>query len=1290
MRTFSRILAALLILVMCVAVLPAAAVTVSDDGLEVTLKADKSSYKKDEPITATLTVINHGNQTVYNVSLENVVPTGYRLKNGEKSVLKVKELAPDETVTLKVTFVPQKPAASSPETGDNAAMMPVLALLLVSAAGLFAMVTMGRRMKRIVCLVLCVSMLVSVFAGIPMGAKAAEAVKKTLEIKEVVKVSAKDFTLKAKVSYELPEAAEPTEPDEPTEPAAATEPSDAAEPTDATEPAATVYAVSFVSNGGSVVETQYVEEGNTAARPDDPTQDGYVFMGWYSDEELTVLYDFTAPVTADLTLYADWEEERISETADADADNVPDYLESLYGSSTQSQDSDDDGLSDYIEIFRTATNPVLADTDGDGVADGDEDTDQDGLTNLREIALGTDLAKADTDGDGLTDGAEINVYQTNPLSWDTDADGAGDGLEISLNTNPLAADVSFAISRTAENNADTVNVTVNATLSGAQAQTVAVKAVNNDFLFPSNMPGYMGKAYMLRVEGEPEAAVITFAFDASGLDGGAQPVIFRYDERTHQLLEVETTVEGSTASAAAVPDSAYILLDKTAFCGARRWEEAWEITKPVSGVELVLMVDGSADMAAMDLESLRLEAARNLIDRLPQGSKAEMIEVGGELTICEAAAEEENVEAVQINGVPEETEAAVEQQRAKSGMSLFADPQEDVLKVLVVLSGESADAALYTAALTEAAEKNARIYAVGLGGDNAFFAEYLKPMAETTGGAFVQAAEAVELEAIFGKISKQIDLKLDTDGDGIANYYEDNMYGANGVRIPLDKYNADTDGDGLSDGKELNCEVIYSADRTQAYIVGLTATQPAAADSDYDGKPDSSDKAPSNNKFTGKLISNFATSSITTYMDYRWFFGDNTVYNKNLSIMSSLFSAVMYEGTSLSLSDSANSEKTDGKTIQQIMTYFGMSNPKSYSLNSMYSDDHLSEVALGYRTVKYNNKQKTILAVIIRGTNGTLQEWTSNFDVGQLSTDTSSDDWKNTKNHKGFDITANRIMKLVDQYISENGISKSSVVYWVTGHSRGAAVANIIGANLEKAGKTAFTYTFAAPNTTMAADAKSYKSIFNIINEDDFVPCLPMASWGYTRYGRSTKAVSVAKSYESNWEKTTGIWDYNPDTLGMQDSVAQMSKILQTGKDPRVGLYTYTCDCSYSNHKGDKSLDTITHTFSLSSTKNRTKEINKIPVNAMPYCFIRQYKSGIINPYKYDQCQTPAYFMQLLAAMMGGEINAYRFAVELNIAKRYESAKTALVSAYLGGIEHPHYPETYYVLANNIAASVFE
>ena len=77
---------------------------------------------------------------------------------------------------------------------------------------------------------------------------------------------------------------------------------------------------------------------------------------------------------------------------------------------------------DYVRVFEPA--------------DPDVDTDQDGLTDTEESALGTDPNHPDSDGDGLSDGEEVDLG-TNPNRADTDEDGVSDGDEVLADTDPL-------------------------------------------------------------------------------------------------------------------------------------------------------------------------------------------------------------------------------------------------------------------------------------------------------------------------------------------------------------------------------------------------------------------------------------------------------------------------------------------------------------------------------------------------------------------------------------------------------------------------------------------------------------------------------------------------------------------------------------------------------------------------------------------------------------------------------------------------------------------------------------
>ena len=64
--------------------------------------------------------------------------------------------------------------------------------------------------------------------------------------------------------------------------------------------------VKFDAQGGSATVDQTPASGSTVAKPADPTREGYTFGGWYTDAACTKAYNFSAAVTADMTLYAKW------------------------------------------------------------------------------------------------------------------------------------------------------------------------------------------------------------------------------------------------------------------------------------------------------------------------------------------------------------------------------------------------------------------------------------------------------------------------------------------------------------------------------------------------------------------------------------------------------------------------------------------------------------------------------------------------------------------------------------------------------------------------------------------------------------------------------------------------------------------------------------------------------------------------------------------------------------------------------------------------------------------------
>ena len=122
---------------------------------------------------------------------------------------------------------------------------------------------------------------------------------------------------------------------------------------------------------------------------------------------------------------------------DSDEDGIPDYLEKNIGTNPQKSDTDDDELTDYEEFYLTGTDPTVYDSITMDLADADADSDKDGLSNKEELDIGTNPLLEDTDKDGLSDGAESLIYSTDLLKYDTDDDGISDGDEIALGLDPL-------------------------------------------------------------------------------------------------------------------------------------------------------------------------------------------------------------------------------------------------------------------------------------------------------------------------------------------------------------------------------------------------------------------------------------------------------------------------------------------------------------------------------------------------------------------------------------------------------------------------------------------------------------------------------------------------------------------------------------------------------------------------------------------------------------------------------------------------------------------------------------
>lgn len=91
------------------------------------------------------------------------------------------------------------------------------------------------------------------------------------------------------------------------------------------------YNLVFESNGGTNIDTQIVVEGNKGIEPLDPIRNQYEFLGWYTDQTFSQLYDFDAILTNNVTVYAKWSKIPVNVKLEFESDggtSIPDQLHS--------------------------------------------------------------------------------------------------------------------------------------------------------------------------------------------------------------------------------------------------------------------------------------------------------------------------------------------------------------------------------------------------------------------------------------------------------------------------------------------------------------------------------------------------------------------------------------------------------------------------------------------------------------------------------------------------------------------------------------------------------------------------------------------------------------------------------------------------------------------------------------------------------------------------------------------------------------------------------------------------
>ncbi|MGC7872234.1 alpha/beta fold hydrolase [Desulfosporosinus sp. SYSU MS00001] len=243
---------------------------------------------------------------------------------------------------------------------------------------------------------------------------------------------------------------------------------------------------------------------------------------------------------------------------DTDNDGLPDgYEVSVLGTDPTKTDSNDNGTSDALEDFDSDglnnlneylnnTNPFKSDTDGDGLSDNDE-------INVYK----TNPLMTDTDGDQLSDGSEIKLG-FDPLMQDTDGNGTIDSLEKTTQKVDLSR---YSVGLLTDDNP--VKPDISITSAGDINNDIIVNDDINDPLLVNNR-AIVGHPIDVHFDKKFDHATITFTLDKNQLSDSYinNYSIFWLDDEG-KMNQVKTTIDpiNNSLSAEVTHFSRYMVIN---------------------------------------------------------------------------------------------------------------------------------------------------------------------------------------------------------------------------------------------------------------------------------------------------------------------------------------------------------------------------------------------------------------------------------------------------------------------------------------------------------------------------------------------------------------------------------------------------------------------------------------------------------------------------------------------------------------------------------------------------------
>ncbi len=551
-------------------------------------------------------------------------------------------------------------------------------------------------------------------------------------------------------------------------------------------------------------------------------------------------------------------------------------------------------------------NPNLVDTNGDGISDGDEDSDQDGLQNTKELEIGTLIYDLDTDEDGLEDGEELNTYHTDPLCEDTDGDGLGDGDEIILDMNPLKKDsndngimddkefIRQSLSTNLEQiNGDEISkIEVQADTNGLIENTIEMEDIFDKDVLVSGVVGLIGDPIEIFIDSEGQFgnAELRIYYDVTKLKTHKKDSlsILFYNENQDEFVYADNILNDTSAgiiSCNILESGKYMLVDENLWENAWKEEIDYRTDKQDGYFDIQLSIDVSGSMKHGKIEKAK-EAAGKLIDKLYYDDRMSILTYHHKINkLCDFISNAEDlhkyVDSITAGGTTDADVGLME------SIQNFDIHSKNGRELIMICDG----AVTYQEEAIKLARKHSIKINILLIGENEKREQVCEQISKETGGIFYLIKEETDIVKTVSKLSKSIlgDVsKTDADGDGLLDVYEKKgMKISNGSVIYSDASIADTDGDGMSDYEEIGgvcTKYIFGKNIKYFHI----KSYPDAIDSDGDTvedledscafemfsdlEEDIIDSSKSNlrlaKKAGGKRVAKFKKSSGNKFADY--------------------------------------------------------------------------------------------------------------------------------------------------------------------------------------------------------------------------------------------------------------------------------------------------------------------------------------------------------------------------------------------------------------------------------------